>query len=755
MLELPADLIERLSDPSFLDSLSDPELQDLAVRLGWQADQPSASLSERDRDRLRKLESRRQERDILVPPCANWHRREDLEQDTLAWLAWYFPHVFWHEFTDVGREMITAIENAARFGTDQSIAGPRGEGKSNITERVLIKCAGTAVLTMMLLFAANGKKAAERLDNIRKAYERNDRLAADYPEYCTPILALEGINTRARAQTITGTTRDGQHYSQFHTYIKWDGDTLFLPRVPFSPTPQPIIACYSLEAEVRGVNIEGRRPEVAIIDDADTEETTYNEEQAGKLERKIDRGIAGLAGQGHTIARVMLATIPSRKSVAFKFTDPAQKPSWMGKRFRLLVKKPEREDLWAEYMSLRSISLQARDANNLPTDPFARRAHRFYLDHRAEMDAVAVVSNPYRHKTDRLPDGTQVQESTLQFCYDLICDIGEESFNTEYQNDPPEEAVVSKSNLTPTRIQKRVCGIPQRVVPRGATWVTQGIDVKKTRLHWVVRAWRPEGDGVYTGFTIDYGTTELHGILPGSDEGVDEAIRKGLHERRDEILAYPYADEDGRQLEVSCTLIDSRWKKDAVFRFCEEAGIGWLPGIGYGRSSGCAGPNFSEPVKSSPDKVILWRCYLAPRPGLLGWQAIIDVDHYKAWEHARLSMDVDIPGTWRPGSLVLFGDPSPDASMMSRDERGHSQYARHICAEEEVEEYVKNVLKRYWKVRSRTGHWLDASVRATVAAVVCQVRLLGMPAPIPEQTQEEPQPRFETPDGRPFLVTER
>src|SRR5690606_14230516 len=200
---------------------------------------------------------------------------------------------------------------------------------------------------------------------------------------------------------------------------------IVLPNVPGSPSAAAIIATRGLDAAVRGLKKRGKRPQLAVIDDPDTEETARSEEQAKKLEDRIDKGIGGLGGQQRGIARVMLTTLQSRVSASYKFTDPKEKPTWKGRRFRYLIKPPDRLDLWQEYVTQRQADLQSGD-------DFARTAHRFYLDNRAAMDAGAVVANPHRFDASQLPDGSQLEVSSLQRYYNEVARRSEEH-KTELQ----------------------------------------------------------------------------------------------------------------------------------------------------------------------------------------------------------------------------------------------------------------------------------------------------------------------------------
>jgi hypothetical protein len=697
---------------------------------------------ERDRNTERMRGVRSRGREVVIPKCADLKRRKELELDDFAWLRYYCGDLFWYEFTMQQREMIVAIGNAIRFGGDQALAASRGEGKTKISERTLLKATLCGVVSFSVLFGATGGKAQDSLASIRQVIELNPRLCEDYPEVCIPVRALENTPNRAHYQMVSGFRHDnGEPFSFAPSRFSWCGHEIILPNVPGSPAAGAIFATRGLDAEVRGLNKLDKRVEVAVIDDPDTEETVNSEEQATKLEKRIDRAIAGLGGQQKSIARVMLTTLQRRRCVSAKFTDPKEKPSWNGKRFRFLIKPPDRVDLWEEYVALRR-------SNQEHGDPHATESFLFYQERKEVMDAGAIVANPHRFNAELLPDGRPTELFALQRYYNEVARIGQEAVSTEFDNDPPEETRIQESGITPTRIQCQVSGYPRGQIPPGCTVLTQGIDVNKTFLHWVVRAWRPDPNGFWTGFTIAYGVTEVHGTIKSSDEGLDAALVRALHARRLEVEEQPYCFADGTPLVIQLNLIDSKWRKEAIFRFCDEAGQSWYPAIGYGRSMGTIAPNFRE--ASSPNKVMGWQSFSAPRTDG-GWLIHSNADHYKAFEHDRWMSD---PRNF--GGFLLYGEPGRGTrrSEMSDDEKGHMGYAHHICAEIEVEEPIRGVMKRYWKEKTKNNHWLDASYRATLAAAWCSVRLYGMPAPVLDEPVEQAPP-LTMPDGSPFFVLER
>lgn len=662
----------------------------------------------------RKRKERQADQEVVIPACADKRRRKRLEKNDIEWLRWYFNDPqspsesrFWYEFTQQQREMIEANSRAIKFGGDQAMAASRGEGKTKIFERVMLKYVLQGVICFPVLFAATGSKAEDSLDSIKAALETNDRLCADYPEVCVPIRALDNTPNRAHYQLVTGKRYDnGKSFKMVSSKFKWCGREIILPGVPGSPSTGAIIATRGLDAEVRGLNKRDKRVDLACIDDPDTEETVNSEDQADKLEIRIDRGIAGLGGQKRRLARVMLTTLQKPKCVSAKFTDPKQKPSWQGRRFRFLIRKPDRPDLWDEYVSRWQQDLQA-------DDPFARTAHKYYLDNREAMDAGAEVSNPNRFDETKLPDGSQLELSAIQHYYNQVARVGQDAVSTEYDNDPPAEAGPVESGITAHRIQRQVSGYPRKVVPPGCTIITQGIDCRKVALHRVVRAWRPDG----TGFTIDYGVQEVNGTTVGSDEGVDVALGRALQAVAESLLDGPYRTIDGEVVPVALTLVDAGWRTEAIYHACKELGLGWLAAMGFGKSSGCVQANFNAPLHTSPDRRPGDGWFMSRRPGNV-WLVCMDTDRWKAWEHDRW-----MTPTNKPGTMFLFGE-SDGGERLSFDEKGHFSYAKHLTAEIEVEEPIKGVLKRKWKPKSDTNHYLDASYMADVAANMKGIRLL-------------------------------
>jgi hypothetical protein len=638
------------------------------------------------------------ERDLEIPPVANKARRRRCERNVYTFLRTYFPETFYGKWTAQRKAMVGAILTAARYGGDQAIAAPRGEGKTSIAECMILYCVMLGLVRFPVIVAATGPDAERILKNLKDHLERNELLGEDFPEVCFPIQSLEGAPQRAGSQTVNGE----------RTHLKWAQTHVILPMVPNSKAAGSVIMTRGLDAAIRGIRVGVLRPDLVVIDDPETRESVNSETQTETREKILEQDLAGLGGPGKKLARIMLTTIMRRESLSARYTDQKQKPSWHGKRMRLVEAWPDRQDLWDEYTMLRQQGQQEGDEH-------ARKAFAFYWIRRKQMNAGAMMANPERFVGEKLQDGTRREVSAIQHAYNLIADRGKENFDTEFQNNPPEETGPIESGITARRVQKQLSGYPRRAVPPGCTVITQGIDVRKVALHWVIRAWRPDA----TGYTIDYGVQDVWGTTVGSDEGVDVAIRRAIRVRMEEVTQEPYRDLEGNPVPIDLSLVDAGWRTESVYQACRELGLGIMPAMGFGKSSGCVQTRFSAPVRRSTDKKPGDGWFLSRRPKQT-WLVCMDADRWKAWEHDRW-----MTPTNKPGTLFMWGEPDPDSERLSIDEKAHHSYSRHIVAETEIEELTKGTLIRRWKARRDANHWFDASYMADVAANMKGISLMG------------------------------
>lgn len=675
---------------------------------------PKATASN-DADRMRKKRGGTKDVPIRTLTPEERAKRESLEQCDEAWLRFFFPdkpYGFWYAFTEQQLAMVDAIGHAIKHGGDQAIAASRGEGKTQIARRLILKYVLSGGVKFAVLFASTGSDAADSLAAIKSDIEENDLLAHYYPEVCDAVRALENTPNRAHYQTVTGKRHDtGEEYYRAPSRFSWCGHEATLPNVPGSPAAGAIIATRGLDSAVRGLNKKGKRPDVAVIDDPDTEETVRSKEQAEKLEDRIDRAIGGLGGQQRSIARVMLTTLQNRTCVSYRFTDPKAKPTWKGKRFRFLLEQPTRRDLWDEYIMRVQSDLQQRDAGGEPLDPFARGAHRFYLDNFEAMNAGAKIANPHRFDNADLGDGTRLEETALQRYFNLVARVGPDAVATEYDNDPPADESKIESKLTWFHVSDCAGDYPRQHVSAETFAVVRGVDVRKIELHDAALA----TDHARRYRIADY-NVRSHGTSETTVEQAESLILEALRELKIKWHISPLVDENGTHHAADLTLIDKgwlgnwtedgeikTWVQQPVELFCLEAGIDrYLPAKGA--------PNYQTPAA---DRLTIvgdnWHINRGRGKNRICDEVIWNADHW----HQLVE------------ELFMLPADSPDRFELFAAEDGiwtnHKALGGHIesGARQLREQQARGTRSR--KPRFVRDHWWDSLAMCLVGASVLSV----------------------------------
>ena len=648
-------------------------------------------------DAERMSQKRAAERDLVIPDRpANPERRAALLHDDEGWLRTYLPRVFYHPFTESRKQLIAEISTCLRLGTRKCVAAPRGDGKSTITKYLALKYALEGVVEYLLILAATSNKAEKMLGDLKRQMRNplNKELREDYP--LQTIVARYVGSAPSKANNCTG--NGGRPIG-----VKWTQDLLVLPRWEDEGLGGIVQALGITSDAVQGANYNDIRPSFVILDDLDSRDSlaAVDGKIADKIETIVDHTVAGLGGPGRRLGQTMLCTIPSRNSVAFRYSDPTEKPAWSGVRLARIQKWPDHKADWDEYVHLRQRGKQTMGPNGKPVDPTGREAHRFYEANYERMNFGAELSNEHDYESDEMPDGSPKHLSALQKCWDYIADNGMASFLTEHQNDPPEDdAEASRLGLTEYAVQQqRLSGLERRMVPRDAVLLTRGADIRKVEAHWVVIAWSAAG----AGSIVDYGAWKF-----GTDDlaaaDCELEILKGLRAWRDWTDDNPYTREDGEVVPIGLTLVDTGWKDESwntqpVTIFCAESGAAYLPSKGQ--------PNYRRPAQS--DSKLVGDHWHIEFPGRI---VMMNSDHWKLKVHEGFLLEPQ-----QPGALTLFNHPILDGKVQRNFHHG---YSRHILAEvweTRVAPGFKRPETRWW-YSGRPNHYLDATYAAIVARSV-------------------------------------
>jgi hypothetical protein len=641
----------------------------------------------------RDREKSRRESEVVHGRCANPERREAAIDDPALFLKTYFPTRFYNPWAIHHLEMIRAIEHAAKFGGDQAIAAPRGDGKTEICTAMIVWAILAGFVRCPVIVASTAEFAKGIFKEIKLHFESNDLLQADFPEVCDYVRDLDGAPSRANKQ----------HNGGKKTRIVWTQDKVVLPNVDGSSYGGVTIVYRGLDSAIRGIR---PRPDFVLIDDPETKESAKSDSQIADRTLAIERDIAGLSGPDKSLARVMLTTIQNRRCLSYVFTDPKVKPSWHGRRFKALVKEPDNTELWEEYIALRQQDQQNEDK---ATD----NAGAFYLANREAMDAGAVMGNPYRIKPGSI--------SALQTFYNQVADNGIGFALSELQNDPEDDSPIDSLKLRPGTIQKRMSGLQRHELPKvDSQKILVGLDIGKYVSYWVKLSLYGNG----TGHVIDYGVMETHGVTTQTDDtAIEVAILKSLELWRMDIMARNTPD---------AVMVDTGDFTPAIYEFIRRYGAPFYC------SKGWEGGRLEMSGANSPTRLFFEECRADFQQAAGVWLYNFNSWHWKYQVHQRF-----LTQTFNEAQIINDGS----LSVWSTDDtRQHLAYSHHICAEERTEKFVEGKgMVRKWEKNNPNNHWLDATAMALMAGGVLGVRVLPRVTTTgPTQPQNQPKPQTQS-----------
>lgn len=664
-------------------------------------------VSRRESSKIANRRRRAAESTVVIPRLSEVLRRKrrQLEADPEAWI-WEMcgprSHILEplsRLFTSQQAEMIHAYQETLSHGGDELLLASRGEGKTTYLRAMIWKSIADGSIDFAAFVSATGPDANNSCEAIRDMIQRSETFLKLYPEVAIPCRRVGSTPQLARTMLATGYHHDdpSQYFEQCPISFSWSAEGLDFPDVPGSPSARSMMRFKGADSPIRGLNVLGRRPKVIAIDDLDTPETVNNPDVARKVIDRVDTDIGGLGTQTEPLARLMLATLPKQGcGVAHHYARVGH--PFVVKRFKYLIEKPIRWDMWMEYVKLRQKGKQSGDK-------YGRKAHRFYLSNQKEMDAGVKVANEYRFKAQELPDGSLLQVSAVQNYFDEWADKGEMFCRCELDNELIETQQIIESQLELGHIYNCQGELPREIVADTTGKIVRGIDVRKIELHHSTMS----VDDLKRHRIIDY-NVRGHGNTETSVEQAERLILEALHRLADDWDATPYRDEHGTTYRCDLTLIDKGWKgswtedgeiktwaSQPVETFCRERGLRhWLPAKGQ--------PNYRSPEPS--EKCIVgdnWHMNKGEGIDRGCTEVIWNTDHW----HALVE------------DLFLLPKEDDDRFELFVAEEGvwknHSRFAQHI--HEGAHERAENKRKatRTRKPRYRRDHWWDSSAMMLVA----------------------------------------
>jgi len=301
----------------------------------------------------------------------------------------YFPHyiksessVFHAWFYEVVPKLIDQPG-----GVLINYSAPRGEAKSTLGTQVFtIWCVLTERKHFIPIVMDAFDQAATMLEAIKAELEDNPRLAMDFPE---------------------GTGRGRV----------WNAAVIVTAN-------NRKIQAFGSGKRMRGLRHGPHRPDLVILDDIENDQNVLSKEQRDKLEKWVQKVVLNLGPPDGSMDVLYPNTILHYDSVANR---THRKPRWVRKKFRAIIRWPDRMDLWQRWEELFIAAGSAEDDGN-----GAAEAQAFYDAHMAEMLQGAVVSWP----------GVRPLLALMK-----IRAEDHHAFDCEYQNDPTNEENATFTNM--------------------------------------------------------------------------------------------------------------------------------------------------------------------------------------------------------------------------------------------------------------------------------------------------------------------
>lgn len=650
----------------------------------------------KERARARNAALSQAGRDIgEIPPIVDPNRREAAEVSFRVFCETYFGATFCLAWSDDHLRMIRKTERAVLFGGLFALAMPRGSGKTSMAIAACLWAMLTGEREFVALIGADEAAAGELLESIKTELETNELLLEDFPEACYPIRCLEGIPQRRLM------------YKGEPVRMEFTAKSLVLPNIPGAASREAVVVTAGITGRIRGMHYkrsDGRsiRPSLVVIDDPQTDESAASVSQCRTREKVLSGAILGLAGPGQKISGIMPCTVIRPADMADRIVNSERYPQWQGERTKLIYSWPttdEAKALLHEYSEIRANCQRKGE----PLDA----ANEFWRSHLPAIEEGSVAAWPERKNDDDI--------SAVQHAYNLRLDMGDVSFESEYQNAPYDESLNTTGMLTPEEICKKVNGYARGLIPSDASHLSAFIDVQQDILFWMVAAWR----GDFTGYIVKYGTypdqqrsyfslrdlhKTIHDVGPGG--GLESAIFAALNALTAQLLGNEWNVDGGGAMRIGRCMIDANWglSTSTVYSFARQSDFAAtiLPSHGRG-------------VKASENPMSTWQEKGGERAGL-NWRerrttenrapvrhAIYDTNFWKSFIHGRLSVPLG-----DPGSLSLF----------RAEPHEHRMLADHLTAEYRVPTEAKGRKVDEWKERPDRpdNHWLDGLVGCAVGA---------------------------------------
>ena len=286
----------------------------------------------------------------------------------------------------------------------------------------------------------------------------SDAILADFPAVPTALRKMNGAVQKGLSLTYNG---ENVGFVSSDAYLR-------LPMLkgkdgaPIEPACGAVLACRGIGASVRGLNINGKRPGLILIDDPQTQKDAASAASVQRIDDYIHADVMNLAANTETPS-VFIAITPQRVGdLAQRIADRTIHPNWSVTICPFLLSLPKDfDDLAAEFCDAFNI-----DAAN---DDFQRTGSRAWYVANRERFAAATPADPLAF--DKNTEVDAIHHALVKYA-----SSGRDAFYAEYQ------LVVKREEhafqLTPDLVISRVRkGVDMRTIPDGTVLTVAATDI--------------------------------------------------------------------------------------------------------------------------------------------------------------------------------------------------------------------------------------------------------------------------------------
>jgi hypothetical protein len=384
-----------------------------------------ASRSEQVRKQQLKATQERNTVKTIEPPSQDvLEARQHFKEHYIEALQKLFPNsTGMKPFGPVQVDSVNQSQRIIERGGRLIKVEPRGFAKTSRTTNEALMGTLSGQLRYTLILASSMTKATDILDSIKTELVENQYLDELYPRITRCFQHLEERPQRANYQLYEGE----------HTFIKYSNDTIRLPNILGEPGAGGIIQVRPKD-NVRGIyqtvktgDDAGKRirPQLAFFDDIQTKDDARNENTVETIIDTIKRDILQAGTHARRMSCIMCATPIEPDDVTCHFMNH---PSWAAVVYKMLPKKPNREDMWLEEYQRRYLDFDKHDPKS--RDKAIHDSLQFFKDNKETMLEGAEWSWEWAYGWDEDP---QTEIHPVQHFYNIWINEGEKTARTECQ----------------------------------------------------------------------------------------------------------------------------------------------------------------------------------------------------------------------------------------------------------------------------------------------------------------------------------